>query len=108
MNIEDLLVRMMEDLTGLKDLETLILESQAVQCKAMDCVNRYIQDKHLGIVAPAIETAITNFMLAENIYFMGMYKIEEENGSIIEEDTLEELITTLTTLDTRVVVVKDI
>ncbi len=101
-DMEDLLGRMMEDLAALKDLETFMLYSQAVQCKSMACVNKYIQDKHLGIVVPAIETAVNNFMIVENAYFMEMYDIENKSGSIIEEEHLEELITTLTNLNTNI------
>lgn len=57
--------------------------------KSMACVNKYIQDKHLGIVVPAIETAVNNFMIVENAYFMEMYDIENKSGSIIEEEHLE-------------------
>ena len=89
--MENLMLRMLEDMAVLADVEKYMRGSNAIQCKSIDAVNSYIMNKHIETAIPAIESAISNFYKVENSYFFEMYNIDYKSGSIIEEEHLSEV-----------------
>jgi len=96
--MENLMIRMLEDMAVLADVEKYMRGSNAIQCKSIDAVNSYIMDKHIETAIPAIESAVSNFYKVENAYFFEMYNIDYKSGSIIEEEHLSEVEKKLTLL----------
>ncbi|MBQ8318825.1 MAG: hypothetical protein IJX85_10825, partial [Lachnospiraceae bacterium] len=84
--MENLMLRMLEDMAVLADVEKYMRGSNAIQCKSIDAVNSYVMNKHIETAIPAIESAISNFYKVENSYFFEMYNIDYKSGSIIEEE----------------------
>ena len=89
--MENLMLRMLEDMAVLADVEKYMRGSNAIQCKSIDAVNSYVMNKHIETAIPAIESAISNFYKVENSYFFEMYNIDYKSGSIIEEEHLSEV-----------------
>lgn len=83
---------------ALETAETIlnhIKESEAVKCRAKDSLNAYMDDVIINRMISATREAVQWYVLEQSCYVFEMYDHDDNEGSIIEEDHLGDIISGL-------------